>query len=152
VAPGRYQVRLSIGSWSRTQPLEVKIDPRVTADGVTQNDLEEQAALSLRIRDAISQVLKLAERVGDARDKAADDRAASTRLQQLHDKLVTGRGAYPQPMLIDQLANIARMIGQADQRVGRDAYVRFNDLLKELAVLEAEVSMLIGSSTAQAGR
>ena len=33
-------------------------------------------------------------------------------------------------MLIDQLSNIARMIGQADQKVGRDAFMRFDDLIE----------------------
>ncbi|HEY2941243.1 MAG TPA: hypothetical protein VGN09_02305, partial [Vicinamibacteria bacterium] len=145
VAPGRYEVRLSIGSWTETRPLEVRIDPRVAADGVSQADLEEQAAFSLKVRDAISAARRLAERVREAREKAADA-AAAARLQDLHDKLVTARGAYPQPMLIDQLANVARMVGQADQKVGRDAYLRFEDLSKELRSLEAEAQPLVGVS------
>jgi hypothetical protein len=45
-------------------------------------------------------------------------------------------------MLIDQLSNIARMIGQADQKVGRDAFVRFDDLMKELAAVKTEAAKL----------
>jgi hypothetical protein len=41
-------------------------------------------------------------------------------------------------MLIDQLSNIARMIGQADQKVGNEAQTRL-DLLKELAQIRAMV-------------
>jgi photosystem II stability/assembly factor-like uncharacterized protein len=141
VAPGRYEVRLSLGSWTQTQPLEVRIDPRVTADGVTQADLEEQAAFSLKVRDAIGDARRLAERVREARDKPQ----APARLKEIHDALVTARGPYPQPMLIDQLANVARMVGQADQKVGRDAYVRFEDLSKELRALDAETRALIGT-------
>ncbi len=138
VAPGHYQVRLSSGAWSQTQPLLVRIDPRVAADGVTQADLEEQARFSLKLRDATSDARRLAERLRQAREKAEGDAAASARLQQLHDRLVTARGAYPQPMLIDQIANVARMVGEADQKVGRDAYARLDDLLKELRALEAD--------------
>ena len=58
VAPGKYQVRLTAGSWSDTKPLEVKIDPRVTADGVTQADLEEQTAFLLKVRDAMSEAAR----------------------------------------------------------------------------------------------
>jgi hypothetical protein len=33
-------------------------------------------------------------------------------------------------MLIDQLSNVARMLGQADQKPGRDAWQRYADLMK----------------------
>ena len=147
VAPGRYAVRLEIGSWSHTELLEVRIDPRVTADGVTQADLEEQAAFSLKVRDAITEARRLAERLRDASEKAKADGAASPKVQELRDRLVTTRGAYPQPMLIDQLASIARMVGQADQKVGRDAYVRFEDLLKEVRSLQGETQPLVGPTS-----
>ena len=103
VAPGEYQVRVTAGSWSDTKPLEVKIDRRVTADGVTQADLEEQTALLLKVRDAMSEARALSAMVRDSR-------------KDFYDKLVTAEGPYPQPMLIDQLSNIARMVGQADQK------------------------------------
>jgi len=80
---------------------------------------------------------------GTAAGQAATANAASARaLQSLHGRLVTAGGAYPQPMLIDQLANVALMISQADQKVGRDAFARFEDLSKELAAVEAEAARL----------
>jgi hypothetical protein len=42
-------------------------------------------------------------------------------------------------MFIDQLANVAREIDQADQKVGASAHERFNDLMKEWAALKADV-------------
>ena len=47
-------------------------------------------------------------------------------------------GIYIQGMLISQLQNVQRMVGQADQKVGKDAYDRFGDLQTELARLQAE--------------
>jgi hypothetical protein len=41
--------------------------------------------------------------------------------------------------LIDQLSNIARMVGQADQKIGKEAQTRLDDLLKELAQIKASV-------------
>jgi photosystem II stability/assembly factor-like uncharacterized protein len=125
VPPGKYQVRVSAGSWSDTKPLEVRIDPRVTADGVTQADLEEQTAFLLKVRDAIAEARKLSESLRETR-------------KDLHGRLVTASGPYPQPMLIDQLNNIQRMAGQADQKVGKDAIQRFDDVMKELKALQAE--------------
>ena len=66
-------------------------------------------------------------------------------LQALWARLVTASGPYPQPMLIDQVSNIARMIGGADQRPGKDALERYNDVTKELAAIQAEVDKLAGS-------
>ena len=40
-------------------------------------------------------------------------------------------------MLISQLQNVARMVGQADQKIGKDAVERFNDLMKELQSLQS---------------
>jgi photosystem II stability/assembly factor-like uncharacterized protein len=52
VAPGTYQVQLTVGQQTYTQQFEVCKDPRVTA---TQEDLDAQCALRLRIRDKLSQ-------------------------------------------------------------------------------------------------
>ena len=64
------------------------------------------------------------------------DQAAAKKLQELLGKVVTATGIYPQPMLIEQLSNIARMIGQADQKVGKDALIRYEDLMKEMAAIK----------------
>ena len=45
-------------------------------------------------------------------------------------------------MLIDQLNNIQRMITQADQKVGKDAYDRYADLIKEMQAIEAQLKKL----------
>ena len=63
-------------------------------------------------------------------------------LQAIYARLVTANIVYPQGMLIDQLSNITRMIGQADQKPGRDAYDRFNDLMKELTAIKTELKRL----------
>jgi photosystem II stability/assembly factor-like uncharacterized protein len=49
--PGHYTVKLSVGSWSQTQPLELVIDPRV-AKTVTQQALQQQFDLALQVRQA----------------------------------------------------------------------------------------------------
>jgi hypothetical protein len=155
VAPGTYQVRLTAAGTSLTRTLEVKIDPRVTADGVTQADLQEQADLLLRVRDAISAGRKFQDRLAQAMEKAgvkpppppAPGETPGTvkyasPLQATWAKLVTAPAPYPQPMLIDQFTNIARMLAQADQKPGKDAWDRYTDLAKDLAAIEGEVEKL----------
>jgi hypothetical protein len=65
-------------------------------------------------------------------------------LRELYAKVVTTPGIYTQGMLVDQLNNVQRMITQADQKVGKDAYDRYADLVKELAALEAQLKKLGG--------
>jgi hypothetical protein len=142
VAPGTYQVRLSAGEWSQSRSLEVRIDPRVAAEGVTPADLQEQLDLSLKLRDAIAEARALGSKLTTAHQSAQPGSANAKALQALADRVVTADIVYPQPRLIDQLSNIARMIGQADQKVGRDAFVRFDDLGKELAAVKAEAAKL----------
>jgi hypothetical protein len=50
--PGRYQVRLTVGERSWSQPFEVQKDPRISA---TQADLDAQFALWREIRDTLSE-------------------------------------------------------------------------------------------------
>jgi hypothetical protein len=45
-------------------------------------------------------------------------------------------------MLTDQLASVWRMVNQADQRPGRDAVLRLDDLRAELGDIEKQAEAL----------
>lgn len=147
VLPGAYQVRLSVAGWSETRPLEVRLDPRLEKDGVTRTDLEEQLRLLNQLGDAMASGRRAAARLREAREKLAKDGRDTAPIERLEARLVTAGGSYPQPMLIDQFANVARMVGQADQKVGRDALLRYRDLRTELDALLAEVERAIGAGS-----
>ena len=172
-APGCYGVRLTGGGWSATQPLEVRIDPRVATEGVTQEDLEAQLSLSVQIRDslnelrgAVERVRKLRERVVSRREQiveggfakpdeplARDAGAIETRLREIEGLLVQtaeGKvGAELEPQLDDQLDYLYGMLQSADQRPGRDAFERFEDVRRELdAQLQALDALVTGELAA----
>ncbi len=141
IVPGTYQVRLTVdGRLAGTQSLKVRIDPRVAADGVTQADLEAQDALLATVRETTRRALVLAATLATAASGADATKARDA--AALRAQLVTAGGNYPQPMLIDQLANVWRMANQADQRPGRDALLRVEDLQQELAALEKRAAAL----------
>ncbi len=141
--PGTYQARLTAGeNWSQTRSFEVKVDPRVTAEGVTQADLQELFDINIKVRDAISEARGLAAKIAGVRDQVKADPAKLKQAQALLDRVVTASIVYPQPMLIDQFSNIARMIGQAEQKPGRDAYLRYDDLMKEMASVKADLAKI----------
>jgi hypothetical protein len=142
VVPGTYNVRLTMGEWSQSRTIEVKIDPRVAADNVRQADLEEQFDLSLKVLEAQAEARALAGALAQARDRFKADQAKLKVVQALLDRVVTAPIIYPQPMLIDQFSSIARMIGQADQKPGKDAWDRYHDLVKEMASIKDALGKL----------
>ena len=54
-------------------------------------------------------------------------------------RLVTAPGTYEQGMLIDQLGNIMRAEGGADQKIGSESRRRLDDLLAEMKAIEGEL-------------
>lgn len=144
VAPGTYQAKLIAEDWNHTERFQVLVDPRVTDDGVTHADLVAQESLSLRIRDLHSTASRLVERIRAARESAELSGKNKDRLSALYAKLVTAEGPYPQPMLLDQISYLSSMLTRADQKPGRDAYVRFDELNQELSGYLSEIGEVLG--------
>jgi hypothetical protein len=135
VAPGTFKARLTAGGTTRTEPFTVKIDPRIAKDGITALDLAEQTRFALKVRDALAEARQLAQRV---RRAVEEKRGDAGRLQAVLDRLNTKPGPYEDQMFIDQMSNVGREIGGADQKVGASAYDRFNQLMKEWESIKAD--------------
>src|SRR5206468_7812890 len=135
VPPGSYRARLTADGVTKTEPITVRIDPRVARDGITVADLAEQTRFALKVRDALAEARALAQRVRGALDGKTGDQA---KVQEISARLVTKTGPYEDQMFIDQLSNIGREIGAADQKVPASAYERFNELMKEWASIKAD--------------
>ncbi len=135
VAPGVFKARLTASSVTKTESFTVKIDPRIAKSGITVADLTAQTALALKVRAALTDARALQTRVRQALDAKSGD---AVRLQAVWQRLTTKSGPYEDQMFIDQLSNVGREIGQADQKVGASAYERFNQLMKEWTGLKAD--------------
>ena len=110
----------------------------------------------LQVRDALSEARKLQQSIEQAMQKAGLKPQLETAsvgatvaltkydhpLRELYAKVVNTPGIYTQGMLIDQLQNVQRMIQQADQKIGKDAYDRYADLMKEMAAIEAQLKKI----------
>jgi hypothetical protein len=143
VAPGHYQVRLTAGGVTHTQDLEVRIDPRVYADGISPADLQAQEALSLQIRDAVAEGAQAAIELEQLRRQVRAGSSDARQVEELWNQLVTRRtGSYPPPMLLDQLDYLHGMVTKADSRPSRDAYTRYADLKEMLDELVEQVRQL----------
>ncbi len=139
VPTGHYTITLTAGAWSQSQPLRIVLDPRLAADGVTDDDLVVQYRFNIRLRATIADAQRFTGRVRTALDAATGD--AKVSLQRIHDALVNQTGiSYPQPMLNAQLQAITRVSNVADARPNNDAIRRLDDLEQALAALKADAA------------
>ncbi|HEY6216816.1 MAG TPA: hypothetical protein VIW74_09110, partial [Pyrinomonadaceae bacterium] len=149
--PGQYQVRLKSGIETFTQPLNVLIDPRVAADGVSVADLQEQFEHNMRMRELVSGVNQLATRVREAQDKllksATVDPTTLNRVNAIASKLLTEPVRYGKPGLQAHVIYLAGMTANVDQKIGSDAIERYAVLKKEFEALRAEVDQVLGSNS-----
>lgn len=132
------------------KPFDVVLDPRVTL--VSDADVQAQEELALEIQLFSDDVSKLIAKIDEAREKlknSLDTESANRRqirmkeqLDQVYYKLVTPPGTYMQPMLSSQTGYLSSMIGRADQRPGKDAYDRFEELKQRFEAIKAEFNEL----------
>lgn len=143
VAPGRYQARLTIDGKSQTQDFFIRMDPRL--EELSQQDLIEQEKLSLQVRDMISnanrylaavnnEIQKLEKVAKESKKKQEVEKAKTqiSTLQKIVATLETEEGRYMLPGLLSQMSYLGSMINRADQRPGRDAYERLEELQQQL--------------------
>ena len=161
--PGRYTIRLSVSSaqggqpWTGSQPLTVRIDPRVAEDGVTIVTLREQLAHNIAVRDLVSDVNRAVYRLREARTRLRDATAPAAadtvqRIRAIEAKLLTPPIRYSKPELQAQITYLYSMTNGADQKVGRDAIDRYQLLRKDLAGIIAQINALLGPDTRAAER
>ncbi|HEU5423941.1 MAG TPA: glycosyl hydrolase [Nitrolancea sp.] len=143
--PGQYQVILTVDGQSQTQSFEVRKDPRVSG---SQQDLQAQFDLLLKIRDAISQTNKTVLQLRDVRaqvqdwakrvDDPAIDEAARRLVERLNAvelELIQPEAASPlQPPigLTDKFGALPGMIQNADTKPAKQYYEVFDKLSGEL--------------------
>jgi photosystem II stability/assembly factor-like uncharacterized protein len=146
VVPGRYQVRLTAGSFTATQPLVVIEDPRVTQSGVTQADLEEQYQHNVKVRQLVSEVNQAVARIRAAQNslRGSGDTDKLARLNALAAKMITPAIRYSKPELQTHITYLYSMTNGPDQKIGRDAIERYGVLRKELDERIAELNALLG--------
>ena len=125
------------------------MDPRVAADGVTQADLEEQAELALKVREAVVEARAAATRLTAARKSLEGktdgaSRQADEQLEAIQQRLMTGPVRYDMPMVADQLQYLNGMINRADQKLGHDAFERYEELRGLLDSIVNDLNEVLG--------
>jgi photosystem II stability/assembly factor-like uncharacterized protein len=126
VVPDKYQVRLTVNGKSSTAPLEIVPDPRLK---VTQQDLEKQLDLLLKIRERVTQAH---ETVNQIRDIRAQITALNKRLEnQPQAKSVAEAGKQ----LDKKMTEVEEVLIQTKAKSGQDVLnypIRLNNYLVAL--------------------
>jgi len=146
--PGDYQVRLTVGNTVLTEPINVLMDPRLAEENITAADLRQQYEHNLTMRAMVEEVNALVSRVqaamADLEGASGDQAVTRERLQQIEGELVTAPIRYSAPGLQEHIRYLAGMTMRGDQKVGRDAFERYEVLRAELDQVTARVDRLLG--------
>jgi photosystem II stability/assembly factor-like uncharacterized protein len=133
--PGRYQVRLVVGSSSQTRHFDVLIDPRLADTATSRADLREQWTHNRRIVNTLSDTKHLAADIGQAQENLEDETGAVAerarrQLGVLELTIINDpkEPSYPQQMLLAQVDYLYGMTNAADQRLGEDAFTRYGQV------------------------
>jgi hypothetical protein len=149
VAPGPYQVRLTVGDKVLTESAEVKPHPGVAA---TAEDLRAQYELLTAIRDRLSEVHDMVMRIRDLKSQVkglkerteksghgdavkAQIQTVTTQLTILEDSLVNPHiksdedDLNYEPKLDHEFTNLAGIVGSADARPTQGS-VAYYELIK----------------------
>jgi photosystem II stability/assembly factor-like uncharacterized protein len=150
--PGQYQVRLSVGGKTLTQPFEIQKDPRIKT---TPAEFKEQFDLLMKIRDKVSEaheavntIREVQKQVDDLTNRLKDHpgaktvaEAAKTLTEKLtaieqeiiQTKIKSSQDALNYPIkLNNKLAALASAVASADAKPTKQSYDVFNELSGKL--------------------
>jgi hypothetical protein len=96
----------------------------------------------MRMRELVTAVNQLVNKIRDAQKKSPDD----TRLNAIAAKLLTEPVRYGKPGLQAHITYLASMTANVDQKIGRDAIERYQVLKREFDAVQAEANRVLGAS------
>jgi len=160
--PGEYRVRVTAGGQSQTQPLTVRLDPRLK--GVTVADARAQFALATQIRDRLSAandaVLRIrrlksaiAQRVAhaEAPDLIASANDVTRKLSAVEENLYQVRNRSGQdPLnfpikLNNRIGALGRSVSTGDMRPTASSYTVYRELSAQLDAQLKQLEHVIGT-------
>jgi photosystem II stability/assembly factor-like uncharacterized protein len=163
--PGTYSIRVTAGSATATQPLTIRMDPRLK--GVTEHDLAEQFALAMQIRDRVSAADTAVIRIRQMRSGIADRIArantpdvtrsgntAAARLLAIEEELYQTRNRSGQdPLnfpikLNNRIAALGSSVETGEARPTAASYIVFKQLSTDLDSVLKRLDSVVATDVA----
>jgi hypothetical protein len=168
VVPGKYQVRLKMGDWSQTQPLEVLKDPRNPATRAHYTEqLDLAKGVGARIEELYDTLLELrdvkrqATEIGERLEKAGYGEEAAEAAKAMNEKLTTiegeltqlggegGQDALNYPGRLDnQFVKLYSEVAGPDGRPTAGCHERFKELNPQLDKLLSQIKQVMDTDLA----
>lgn len=134
-APGSYTAQLTVDGKKYSQPIKLLMNPNIEKTGISADDLKAQEELTLMIRDLQDTAKRVGHSIQTIRKELSElmkeDASLKTqdeKWKQLDEKMFTQEGTYMTPMLMAQISYLSSMLNRADQRPGKDALERYEEL------------------------
>jgi photosystem II stability/assembly factor-like uncharacterized protein len=157
--PGMYQVRITAAGQTLTQPLEIKMDPRV--QGTTTADLEAQFKLASMIRDETTKANQAVVKIREVRSNI-EKAGQSAKQKKLLAEMATVEQALYQvknqsgqdPLnfpirLNNKMASLQRIVESGETKPTDDSYVVFKELSTEITKHIDKLNELLGAESAK---
>ena len=148
--PGTYSLKLTVGEQDLTQQFTLIMDPRIVEGGTTAADVTKQLVLEFQVRDLLTEARTMEDKLSKEQGKlekqqketqlSASEEKQLARVNAALDVLKTRSGAYPTPVLVDQIGYLNNMVSSADQLPGKDAYDRYEELVKQFATVKESMA------------
>ncbi len=171
-APSTYQVRLTVGGQTYTQPFEIRRDPRIAA---TDADLKEQFDFLIEVRDRLSEAhdainnlravrgqlddwVKRAEGRPAAKQVAEAAEGVKSKLAAVEEELIQFRSkAHEDPLnfpikLNNKLASLSGAVAAADAKPTAQAREVYRELSSRIIDQLATLREVVNSDVAGFGR
>jgi photosystem II stability/assembly factor-like uncharacterized protein len=167
--PGTYEVTLTVGDWSMTQPFTLLKDPRITTSDA---DLAEQFDFQIQIRDKLSEIAtgvntirSLRRQLGEWSQRLAGNEPASdvidavrgveAQLDAVEAELVQpeftsdGDTLNYREKLFEKLSGLPSVVGSADARPTTQSYAVYAKLAGQADHQLSALAALIAGDLAQ---
>jgi photosystem II stability/assembly factor-like uncharacterized protein len=144
VVPGRYQVKLTVGTASQTAPLTVLMDPRLVRANVTTQDFQRQFDLLAQIHDAVMQIqgaaATLRDRQAALRGGSPASGSSTETMTTLERELIGsggegrggGGGRGGSPALLAEFLSLYRFVSDSEDKPTAAAVARWTELKRSL--------------------
>jgi photosystem II stability/assembly factor-like uncharacterized protein len=164
IAPGRYQVKITVDGKTESAGFEIKADPRLTT---TPEEYAKQLALALQLRDKLSETNGAVVRIREVRrqleefskrdDKKVADAAKAliAKLTAIEEDLYqTKNRASEDPLnfpikLNNKIAYVLGTVANSESQPTSQSYMVYEDLATQVNAKVRELSGLLADDVAQ---
>jgi len=139
VPPGSYTAKLTVEKETFEQPFIIKVDPRLAKEGIDETIIANHIAFENKVLNLLTEARKFQSDLETEIKKSRGERKQS--LETILKTIKNDEGAYPQQMLVPQIAYLSYIVGGSDKVPGNEEVERLKDLQQQLNMVKQEAQL-----------